>query len=165
MKLLEFINPLEWIYRLFSSIYGENMADYLAGYDCIKEEFDVLPNLFIPIGIVAIGIALLFFVVYYYIVNSAKFNRWYHWVIVMLLVGVVNLFIGYGWTSPKLPEIGECLRYLVNEDGELNKSIEVITNGSFWLFGLANAIVSALFFIIISFAGKWGSSQCKHTPF
>lgn len=164
MKLLEIINPLEWIYRLFSSIYGGNLADFLSGYDCAQDDW-VNQNLFIPIGIVAIGIALLFFVVYYYIVNSAKFNKWYHWVIVMVVVAVVNLFIGYGWTSPQLPEIGDCLRYYVTEDGVLDESIEVIKDGSFWLFGLANAIVSSLFFIIISLAGKWGSSQCKHTPF
>lgn len=164
MSLLELINPLEWIYRLFSPIYGENLADFLSGYDCAQDDW-IMQNLFIPIGLVAIGVALLFFVAYYYILNSAKFSKWWHWLIVMLLVGIVNFIIGYVWVSPYYPQIGDCLKYYVTEDGVIDQSVFIIVNGSFWLFGLANAIVSMLFFILFSFIGKWGSSQCRRTPF
>ncbi|MBR0175862.1 MAG: hypothetical protein IJQ11_00330 [Bacteroidales bacterium] len=164
MNLLEVINPLEWIYRLFSSIYGGNLAEFLSGYDCAQDDW-VNQNLFIPLGLVAIGVALLVFVVYYYIVNSAKLNKWWHWALVMLFVGAINLFIGYEWVSPLHPQIGDCLRYYVTDEGQLDQSIEVITNGSFWLFGLANAIVSSLFFILFSVAFKWWSSNCRRTPF
>lgn len=140
-----------WIYGWFISIFGEDLDYHLFGYECQGEEF-VLGSrcLYTPIGIVALGVAILFFVLYYYVVNSAKLNRWWHWVIVLLLVGIVNFFVGYAWTNAELPNVSECLTVKV---------------GDCWLFGLANAIVSSLFFIIISFAGKWGSSQCKWTPF
>ncbi|MDR1169813.1 MAG: hypothetical protein LBK97_03160, partial [Prevotellaceae bacterium] len=85
------IGPFEFIYRWFVSLFGPDLADYLAGGIC-REDGVVYEgsNLYIPIGIVALAIALVIFVVYYYIVNSARFNKWWHWLVVMLFVGVAN---------------------------------------------------------------------------
>lgn len=144
----------EWFYGLFASLYGQDLDSYLLGAQCSEEEAGELvftgDFLYTPIGFVALAVAAVFFVVYYYIINSSKLNKWWHWFIVMLLVGVVNLFIGQGWTSTELPNIGSCL-FVIESD--------------FWMFGLANAFASMVFFIVLSFAGKWWSSSCKRTPF
>jgi uncharacterized membrane protein len=147
------INPFEIIYCWFVSLFGTRLADYLAGATCdgdapIFEEGS--KNLFTPIGIVALTIALVAFVAYYYIINSARLNKWWHWVIALLIVGVANLFIGYGWTAGEADNIGACLECWESD---------------FWLFGLANFFVSAMFFIIFSIAFKWGSRNCRRTPF
>lgn len=156
------MNPFEALYRLFASLYGSNLADHLSGWDCAEEAY-VGKNLFLSIGIVTLAIALVFVVLYYYIINSARFNKWWHWLIVLLGVGATNLFIGYGWTAGELPNIGDCLMYL---DGDKAKNpIELITEMDCWLLGLANFFVSSLFFFIFSIAFKWRSSQCKRTPF
>jgi hypothetical protein len=156
------MNPLEFIYRWFVSLYGNELADHLSGFDCTEQAY-IGNNLYIPIGVVAIAIALVFMVGYYYLINSAKLNKWWHWVVVLLLVGGINLFIGYGWTSGELPNIGDCLMYL-NGDKESNP-VALITEQECWLFGLANFFVSSLFFIAFSFAFKWWSQSCKRTPF
>lgn len=155
---------MEFIYRLFSSLYGDNLHDYLDGYDCAQEDF-VHSSMFASIGIVALIIAAVFFVVYYYLINSSKWSKWWHWIIVALIVGVINYIIGYEWTSRELPAIDDCLRYYVDDYGNINKNIEVITDVEFWMFGLANCFVSTIFFMILSFAGKWKSTNCCRTPF
>lgn len=141
----------EVIYGWFVSIFGTDLDTHLLGGVCQGDEI-VWDGKFLytPIGLVALGVAVLFFVLYYYIINSAKLNKWWHWLIVMLLVGIISFFIGYAWTNAELPNVSECLTVKV---------------GDCWLFGLANAIVSVLFFIVLSFIGKWGSTQCRRTPF
>jgi hypothetical protein len=156
------MNTLEFIYRWFVSLFGNDLADHLSGFDCNQQAF-IGNNLYIPIGVVALIIALVVMVVYYYLINSALLNKWWHWVFVLLFVGIINLFIGYGWTTSELPNIGDCLMYL---DGDKAKNpFELITETDCWLFGLANFFVSSLFFIAFSFAFKWWSTQCKRTPF
>lgn len=155
---------MEFIYRLFSSLYGDNLHDYLDGYDCAQADF-VHSSMFASIGIVALIIAAIFFVLYYYVINSSKWSKWWHWIIVALIVGVINFIIGYEWTSGELAEIGDCLRYYVDSEENIHKDIEMITNVEFWMFGLANCFVSAIFFMILSFAGKWKSTNCCRTPF
>ena len=153
---------MDFIYRLFSPLYGDTLANYLAGYDCAGDKIKGYPDMFIAIGLVAIMVAAVCFVLYYYIINSSKWNKWWHWIMVLLFVGVVNFIIGYEWTIGEYAYIDECFFYITNEN---NEKIQVIFGTNFWLFGLANCIISALFFIILSFVGKWGSSQCRRTPF
>jgi glucan phosphoethanolaminetransferase (alkaline phosphatase superfamily) len=156
------MNLLEFIYRWFVSLYGHDLADHLSGYDCNEESF-IGSNQYIPLGVIALTIALVIMIVYNYVINSASINKWWHWVIVMLIVGIINLFIGYAWTSNEIPNIGDCLMYL---DGDKVKNPNyLITDANAWLFGLANFFVSALFFIVFTFSFKWWSSQCKRTPF
>lgn len=156
------MNPLETIYRWFVSLYGDGLADYLSGWECTEEAY-IGNNLYVPIGVVTLVIALMFMVGYYYLINSARLNRWWHWVVVLLIVGGINLFIGYGWTKSELPNIGDCLMYY---DGDKEKNpFELITVANCWLFGLANFFVSSIFFMAFSFAFKWWSTQCKRTPF
>jgi len=156
------MNLFELIYRWFVSLYGNDLADYLSGYNCEAEAY-VDKNLYIPIGFVALSIALIIMVVYYYVINSATLNKWWHWIIVLLLVGISNLFIGYYWTASELPNIGDCLMYL---DGDKAKNPNMlIAEQNCWLFGLANFFVSSMFFIVFSFAFKWWSKQCNRTPF
>lgn len=141
------MNFFETIYHWFQSIYGRDLYDFLAGYD--GSDY-VARNYFIPIGVVSLLIAVIFMVVYYYVINSSKLNKWWHWLFVLLLSGVVALFVGYGWTHRLLPDVPESL---------------VVYNSDWWLFGLANFIYVAGWFIIISFCFKWWSSGCRRTPF
>ena len=168
----------EFIYRWFQGMYGENLADILAGFNCeMYEEGNIWrdcyteANTFTTIGIVTLVVAAAFFVLYYYIINSARFNKWWHWLIVMLIVAVCGLFIGYGMADSHLVsseegvvpayEFQECLAY-VCQDGVFTDTIAFFST---WSFGIANSIVAAMFFIILSFVGKWGSKSCRRTPF
>lgn len=156
------MGPIEFIYRWFVSLFGNDLADYLSGWDCTQEAY-IGTNFYTSIGIVAVAIALVMMLVYYYLINSATYSRWYHWVIVLLIVGISNFLIGYFWTSAELPNIGDCMMYL--EGDKIKYPTMLVTEKHCWLFGLANFFVSVMFFIVFSFAFKWWSKQAGRSPF
>jgi len=151
----------ETIYRWFATLFGGDMADYLSGYVCPSEETEggyIGNNQFVMYGFIALGIALAVMLIYYYVINNPRFIKWWHWLLMLILVGLSNLFIGAAMTLNDLNtgNIGECLI-----DGENGG----IFNSNCWMFGLANFFVSAIFFIIFSISFKWWSSAGKRTPF
>jgi len=150
----------ETIYRWFEWLFGAKLADYLAGYDCQSETF-IGSNQFAIIGIIAVAIAIFFVVLYYYIINHPRFNRLWSWLIMLTIVGLTNLLIGYGIVSSHLSagDIGDCLLY------GTSRELPLINQVNCWGFGLANFIVSAMWFIVFSLAFKWWSRNCKYSPF
>jgi hypothetical protein len=145
------------IYEWFISFFGGDMADYLFGKNCETGEFDG-SNQYNMYGFIALGIALGVVLVYYYVINHPRFSKWWSWLLMLLLVGVSNLVIGGAMTIADLNagNIGDCL--LNGENGGVDATI-------CWMFGLADGIVSILFFSIFSIAFKWWSTNCKMTPF
>jgi hypothetical protein len=151
----------ETIYRWFASLFGGDLADYLSGYVCPSEESEggyLASNQYIMYGWIAAGIALGVVLLYYYVINHPRFNKWWSWLLMLLLVGFANLFTSALMTSGDLAagDIGDCL-------------IEGGNGGVFisncWMFGLADFFVSAIFFIIFSIALKWWSINSKRSPF
>ena len=150
----------ETIYRWFASFFGGDLADFLSGYVCPSEESEggyFGSNQFIMYGFIALAIALVVMFVYYYVINHPRFNKLVHWMLMLLLVGISNLFISAIMTLGDLNAggIGECLIFGERGGIDINTVIG---------FGLANFIVSAIFFIIFSFAFKWWSTNCKRVP-
>lgn len=151
----------EHIYRLFVSLFGADLADYLSGYICPSDNSEggyIDSNQFIKYGLIALGIALGVAVVYYYVINHPRFNSWWHWLLMMISVGVINFFVGALMTLSDYNNglIGECL---------LSGGSGGIFESNCWMFGLSNLFVSSVFFIIVSFAIKWGSTNAKRSPF
>lgn len=149
------------IYKWFKALFGQELFDYFRGYDSIKEEI-IGSNQFISIGIITVVITFLFMLLYYYVINHPRFNQWWSWLIVLVFVGLVNLFVGYGLT-PSLSG-GNIPASLMTqlEDGN---SIPLIGQIECWGFGLANSIVSIMWFIVFSLCFKWWSRNCKYSPF
>lgn len=151
----------ETIYRLFIALFGGDMADYLSGYVCPSEDSTggfLAGNQFVMYGFIALGVALVIMLIYYYVINHPRFNRWWSWLLVLVLVGTINLFVGTGMTLGDLDagNIGDCL--IAGGNGGIYTS-------NCWMFGLANFFVSSVFFIVFSIVLKWWSTNCKRTPF
>ena len=81
---------------------------------------------------------------YYYVINSVRFDRWFHWLascaVVTLLTAVVCYLV-----------VGSALS-------------EFQFNGELFGFTIYVLIFAAVMFIIASFALRWWSSNCRHTP-
>ncbi len=154
------------IYCWFESIFGQNFDEYLWGYNCETQDFSG-QNVFNSIGLIAIGISLVFVIAYYYLplwgFNHPRTNRWWNWLIILFISGIVNLFIAYGWTFNDFlnGNIGDCLMYTRGEQGEI--IAQHIYASNCWLFGLSNFFVSAIFFTTFTYMFKWWSSNCKHS--
>lgn len=97
-------------------------------------------------GLVTLFVPLIFFGLLYYVINSSDFNKWYHWLLMMLL----SSSICFGVVAFVM------FKQRANFIGGTFSSIS---------WGISSFGISALVFIVASFLGKWWSTQCRNTPF
>jgi len=145
-------NFFAMIYELFLGLYGQNLGYYLFGFDC---DYNVVNQSgYAFVGYWLIGITIAIAVLFYYVINSPKFHRWYHWLIVLGINAIVNFLVAYNFTLGDLNagKIPEC--FVTDIDSTICMG-----------FGLANVIVASLFFIVISYTIRWWSTNASTTPF
>ncbi len=82
---------------------------------------------------------------YYYLINSAAFDRWWHWLAIMAVTVVLTPIVCYVVMNAMLAG---------KEYGS-----EMVQ------FGTYNLVVTAVAYIVASFSIKWWSSNCRHSPF
>lgn len=150
----------KWIYGLFESWFGSGLNKYLAGYDCLNQVTNPQDNLYTPMGVWILIITFASAFVYYYVINHPRFNRWWSWMIVLLFSSIVSFLLSFLYINAKYTngDIQSCL--ITSDTGSTLIDISNIIT-----FGLTNAVVSAIFFIIISLCIKWFSSNAKYSPF
>lgn len=161
------------IYCLLEGLFGENMADYLWGYNCQTEAYDG-QNLFNIIGLFSIIITIVFVLAYYYLplylFNHPRSNRRWNWLIILFVSGIVNFFYASTTLVNHFMDgrIEDCLMYSKDEP-----PIQLIYTSDCWMFGLVNFFWMSLLFVIVSviviFIGSRvsyiSSNNCRHTPF
>ena len=101
--------------------------------------YDMIPLITIAIPWAAAGI-------YYYAINSVRFDRWYHWLLVGLIATLLTPIVGYMVNSSVFNDMG--VSYVAES----------------LAFELANLVWAALMFIVASFSMRWWSTNCRHTP-
>jgi len=104
-------------------------------------------GLYTVVAISTVAIAWLFAAVFYYVINSVRFSRWYHWLLVMALAIFVAIFVGTVYPEQVFSTVG------------LNFSHRLFS------FNIINGVCAGVMFAIASFAMRWWSSNCRHTPF
>lgn len=90
-------------------------------------------------SVMAWGVAALF----YYVINSVSFSRWYHWLLSLLTVSIVAPVVNYIY---------------------LDGALSIDYSGKLFNFSIIDFVVTAVLFIIASFAIRWWSGNCRHTP-
>lgn len=146
------------IYSWFYSIYSMYLFDYLKGMDC--DGYFAGPDHFITIGSYMIIASLLVAVIYYYIIDHPRFNRWWSWLIMLFSSAVINFTVGFSYVYNKFNGGQIPLCFMETEEGE-----QLLTNSNCVLFGLTNAFIGAIVFIILSVLIKWWSTNSKNSPF
>ena len=136
------------------NVYGQDLFYHLKGWDNGMQDFVAANNQFPTIWLVTFFTALLVFVVYYYILNHPRFNKVWHWLITMAFLAI-GIFV---WS-----------RGLVMSDiiGVSQHPIDPALNVSAdnaMMFGVYNAVLSAIFFLFFSIVGRFGSKNCKNSP-
>lgn len=85
-------------------------------------------------------------VLFYYVINSVSFSRWFHWLIVLAVVSVLAAVCGYAYANSVLDGLGY--------------DFESQLSG----FSVVNFVIAALLYVVASFSMRWWSSNCRHTP-
>lgn len=147
------------IYCVLESFYGKPLSEYLWGYNCNSQDYD-LDLLYNQFGIIAIITALVIPPIYYYLWNPVRHQQLKYWGL-MIIVALINAIIAYGVLTSDLDNglIGDCLLY---DD----RGIQIIDTINILMFGLVDFIfVCILFFATSVLLFKWGSKAVKHYPF
>lgn len=105
---------------------------------------------YIPVGISMLLLSFISMAIYYFAINHPRFNRWFHWLIVVLIVCLINFAIAYFMADG----------VVYNTYGTVDNYVTQIIN-----FAIANAIWTFIFSFIFSMIIKWKSSNAKHSPF
>ena len=104
-------------------------------------------NLYTPLALIVCGLSWAMAAVYYYVINSVKFDRWMHWLIVLMVNSILA--------------VAACFTCLSSQMRSLNLDY----SGECLAEGLVQAAVAAVMMVVASFAMRWWSSNCRHTPF
>ena len=103
-------------------------------------------NLYFMVSVVTILVAWSFAAIYYYVINSVSFSRWYHWLLVLVAACVAAPVINFTYPNSVFRALGY--------------------DFSAQLFGfcMVDLAIEAVLFVVVSFAIRWWSSNCRHTP-
>lgn len=103
-------------------------------------------NLYFMVSVVTILVAWSFAAIYYYVINSVSFSRWYHWFLVLVAACVAAPVINFTYPNSVFRALGY--------------------DFSAQLFGfcMVDLAIEAVLFVVVSFAIRWWSSNCRHTP-
>lgn len=109
--------------------------------------------LYPPIGLVMIISAVLFTIIYYFIINHARLSRWYWWGLGGLIVAVLNFLTSWGIADGKLYQI------YVNAGMQYPFSfIDILP------FSLIVAMWAFIVYLLASVIFKRFSINSRHTP-
>lgn len=147
------MNFFSFFYRL--NLYGQDLYYHLNGWNSATYSFVQADNQFPSIWLTTVFSALIVFVVYYYILNHPRFNKFWSWFTAMVI-----LFIGIFLYSRALVIADIFGNSLHPVDPALNVSTD-----SALLFGVYNGALSSLFFFFFSIVGRFGSKNAKNSPF
>jgi hypothetical protein len=136
------------------NVYGQDLFYHLKGWDNGMQDFVAANNQFPTIWLVTFFSALLVFVVYYYILNHPRFNKVWHWLITMAVLAIGIFIWSRGLVMSDIAGVS-----LHPVDPALNVSAD-----NALMFGVYNAVLSAIFFLFFSIVGRFGSKNCKNSP-
>lgn len=152
------------IYCLLESVFGQNLAEFLWGWNC---ESYSSTNYFTVIGLANIAISVVAFAVHYLLIaNPHNLKR--NWFIMLAIVIAVNFavvgLIYHQYNSGLIPD---CLMYQFDSQGR--EIAKLISRVDVTMFGVVNAIYGGILFFAVSFfrylpmPGKFRNA--RYSPF
>lgn len=144
------------LYEFFglSQLYSKDLGEHLRGLDITCQGY-FGPPLYIYIGISMILLTLLIYYIQYHLIDSNRYNKFYHWWITSAVIIFLHFFIALSISNNDIQNQNYCSQ-LVNIG--LRDCIG---------FGISNSILGFILFVLITsfnFPRKF-SVNCRHTAF
>lgn len=112
-------------------------------------DYNQFPSICVSTFAICIGV----FVLFYYLLNSPRFNRWWSWLIMLIIVGASAF--GWGYQVVNTDIVSQSIApSLITKIGSLNAT----------MFGLYNMVLAAIIFFVLTLALRHWSKNCKHSP-
>lgn len=142
----------EFFFRL-KQLYGAGLYEHLKGWDDSIMDYNPdycrFPGLFFWV----FGIAIVAFVLYYYVINHPRFNRWWSWLIMLGIVAISSNWRG---------------AYVVYADIQLGNIAPSLDTSIGWAnciyFGTYCMFLSVIIYFICTLLFRRWSRNCKHSP-
>ena len=133
------------LFELWGVFYieTENFSDQLYEY-----------NIYTPIGWFLMISCVVWMLLYYKLIDHVNFARWYHWLIWLVLLCLINFGFAYYWSTTELE-----FHFQEANGGEPPYSGEYVN------FSLVIVLYTAIFGIIWSLIFKRFAINTKTTPF
>lgn len=103
-------------------------------------------HVYLFVSLIAAAVSWGVAAVFYYVVDSVSFSRWYHWLIMLGVATVLSTVGGYICAD------------------RIFTSLDYSFFGPLLSFSLVNALVEVVLFVVASFSMRWWSVNCRHTP-
>lgn len=85
--------------------------------------------------------------VFYYLINSVSFSRWYHWLLTLGVTAVLSAVVTFIYC-----------------DG-IFRQLQYEFGSRLFGFSIVCLVITAFYFVFASFGMRWWSRNCRHTPF
>ena len=142
----------EFFYKL-KNVYGAELYEHLKGWDDSLMDYNPDYNQFPSICVSTFAICIGVFVLFYYLLNSPRFNRWWSWLIMLIIVGASAF--GWGYQVVNTDIVSQSIApSLIAKIGSLNAT----------MFGLYNMVLASNIFFVLTLALRHWSKNCKHSP-
>ena len=107
-----------------------------------------------PIFLIMVISVIIINVIYYYAWNHPRLNRWYHWLFFNIVACFFNFILSWYISSDKI----NAFYAQQGMDSPYDWT-------NYLILSLIALLWSFVFYFLFSFIMKWGSRNCKHTPF
>lgn len=131
------------VYMLMPAQIYEAVKYFDGGYSNELYNYDIYPMFAMLTVAITWGVCA----VYYYVINSVKFDRWPHWLIMLITGVVLSTAACVGYNSSVFASMG--LEYH-------HESLQM---------AVCHVLFAALMFVVATFSMRWWSSNCRHSPF
>ena len=140
-----------FFYRL--AFYGDPLFHHLHGWSDEANGYVAQSDRFPLIFSVTLGVCFLAFILYYFIIDHPRANRWYFWLIPLGVVLLTGFGLAFGIVRTDM-ESGVIAESLSNDIGM----------GNAILFGVYNGLLGGIFFLLLSALFRFPSRNSKHSP-
>lgn len=140
------------------------MEDFL--FDIFENlvNFSLLADLFsemllTPLFLSNVFITIAFVVIFYYVINHPRFQRWYHWLLVMgcnfAIIFLIHIFTCIMMKNKEIvrSDTASDATYLFDQGALV-----------FTFYSLEMALISVVIYIVFSYSIKWWSVNACLTP-
>jgi phosphatidylserine synthase len=126
--------------------------ELLAYFDGFSEDM-YAQSLYIIVGLCMALIPVAMLTIYYYVVDSVRFNKRWRWLLLVVILCAINFAIACSVSYRELSDLYE------QQNTEFPYGVELVT------FSLINALWTFVVAFVWSMIIKWGSRNCRRTPF